>query len=215
MRPALRKGSVIGVGLWLAAAPAARGQESPEPASEMENPAAPPSPVVMDRIVAVVGDRLITASDIALEVELNARDPSPERATARRNADPLRALIDAAVVRGLAGQVPLYQPSPAELRVRLAALRATWEDPADYERFLVRFGLTEDALSGLLFSRVIVERYVHRNVSLASEMRGLDPGAAEQEYEARVLSWRESVPCRLVPMRSVEGGAGAAPGPCP
>ena len=155
----------------------------------------------IDRIVAVVGERLVTASDVELEAILTARDPRSVAVLSAGARTPLESLIDAAIIRGLAGNIAVYQPDDADVRARLDALRATFEDPDAWRRFLLAFGLDEDALAGILYSRMVVERVVHRNVGLASEAARETPDAYLKRYEAWIAERRNRVSVRLVAER--------------
>lgn len=108
---------------------------------------APGGPVVVDRVVAAVGDRVITASDVELERALARWDPSPVPAIQARRDDPLQALVDLALARGQAGDISVYEPSPADVRERLAAVRGSWPDPREWAAFLATVGHTEEQLS--------------------------------------------------------------------
>lgn len=145
--------------------------------------AAEPAPVLIDRVVVVVDDRLVTASDIALEEDLSMRIPSPVLALALRT--PTDALIDRAIIRGLASEVGVYQPSSVDVRQRLTAISTTFDGPEEWALFLDEHGLTEDDLAGRLFSQMVVERYVRRNIELASQANR----ESRQEYLARYSEW--------------------------
>ena len=159
------------------------------------------APVLLDRVVAVVGDRLVLASDLAVEQALCGRDLRAERALRCEGRDPLDLAIDAAIVRGLAGNVAIYDPAPSEVRARLDALRAAWVDPKEDEAFLTACGLDEGSLQGLLYSRIVVERYVHRTVTLASEAAGESESEAAARYQAWITTQRGMVTLRLVAPR--------------
>lgn len=166
-------------------------------------PPPPPGPVLLDRVVAVVGDRIITASDVALERELAQRDPSPVAVIQERRREPLEALIDLAIARSLAGDVSLYQPTQSQVRERMGAVRGSWVDPREWEAFLDRTGHSEEQLAGALYSRIIAERYVLRNVTSRAEGRasdreeGLD--AARRAYARWIADQRQRVLIRVVP----------------
>ncbi|MFT5682253.1 MAG: hypothetical protein ACI8RZ_003171 [Myxococcota bacterium] len=142
-----------------------------------------PAPVLIDRVVVVVDDRIVTASDLALEEDLSMRIPSPILALALRT--PTDALIDRALIRGLASEVGVYQPSTADVRQRLTAIRSTFSGPEEWADFLNEHGLTEDDLAGRLFSQMVVERYVRRNIELASQANQ----ESREEYLARYTEW--------------------------
>ena len=180
-------------------------------AMAQESASEAPNPMVLDRVVAVVDDRLILASDIALEAEIARREPPGAAGLVWSRSDPLQSLIDASVIRGLAGDVAIYQPSVAEVRTRQLALRETFTDPADYASFLARYGLDEDRLAGVLFAREVVERYVQRNVLLGAEGARANPVAASARYDAWITEARAGASIRLVAKGSAEPSTFEAP----
>ncbi len=170
--------------------------------AQAQAPEGPSAPLVLDRVLVVVGDRIVTGSDLRLELELARRDPCPVPALeARRRADPLELLVDAAVVRNLAGNIAIYAPSPTEVQQRLARLRASWVDPDDWARFLLFNGLDEDRLAGRLYSRMVVERFVYRNVGIASEAAEESDAEALERYLAWIQAARDPVEIRAVDPR--------------
>lgn len=162
-----------------------------------------PTAVLADRIVMVVGDRLITASDVALEAVLVDRDPSPVVPLQAQRDDPLGFLRDLAIIRGLAGETAVYRPTPAEVRGRIEALRSSWPDPESWQRFLRDHGLDEERLAALLFSRMVAERYIQRNVGLAARSAGEDEAAYVARFETWMAAQRRRVSIRkLEPLGS-------------
>ncbi len=163
----------------------------------------PSGPVVIDRVMASVGDRVITMSDVALERELRMRDPSPVAAIQARRDDPMEALIDLALARGQAGDISVYEPTAADVRERMAAVRGEWPDPRDWVVFLDRVGHTEEQLAGALYSRMVAERYILRNVTAPARGRADDPSkgdrAEARAYERWVAEQRRRVTVRLIP----------------
>ncbi len=126
-----------------------------------------------------------------------------------RRGEPLEALIDLAIARALAGDVSLYQPTQSQVRERLAAVRGTWSDPRDWEAFLARTGHSEEQLAGALYSRIIAERYVLRNVTSRVEGRADDADASQEAARLAYARWiteqRQRVLVRVVP--PLDGGA--------
>jgi hypothetical protein len=169
-------------------------------AGQAPPPSALPSEAqVVDRVVAVVGDRIITASDVRLEATLGARDPSPvDMLRRRQQTAPEEMLIDAAVVRNLAGDIAIYAPSTTDVQQRLAALRATWPDDVSWESFLALHGMTTERLAGRLYSRLVVEAYVFRSVGLAAQTAGESPAAADARYRDWIAAERARVDLRRV-----------------
>ncbi len=163
-----------------------------------------PAPALIDRVVAVVEEqtvdaRIITASDLALERDLSARAPDPVLALCSRDGDPLTALIEQAVIRGLAGGVGIYQPSPAEVREHLQRIRAASLTPEDWQQWLQLHGLDEDRLAGLVYSRMVVERYIRRNLDLTVESATEE--ASIHRYEAWITGLLARTSVRTVDAR--------------
>jgi hypothetical protein len=140
---------------------------------------------------AVVGDRVITESELRLERALAPIDPGPVPPLEARRADAERFLVELAIVRALAGSTAVYQPEPARVRERLDALRAAFPSPAAWTAFLAEHGLNEDALRAVLYSRMVVERYVQRNLGLAARA---EPTA---DWDARYAAWIDAQRARV------------------
>jgi hypothetical protein len=107
---------------------------------------------------------LVLASDLPLEEELRRLDVgslplgSPGRPTA------LDRLVASALLRAAASDLPLYQPDEEEVRARLEALRARFEQRDDWERFLRALGVDEPTLHLTLRRRMVAERYLRRTL---------------------------------------------------
>ena len=142
----------------------------------------------IDRVVAVVGDRVVTSWDLQLQQALEGHMPCPEPVLCDPTRAPLDRVVDRALVRGLAADTATYRPTSEDLELRLAALRDSWERPEDYQLLLRSLGLEEGDLSGLLYSRLVVERYVQRHVALPVYAGG----GGEAEYGARYREWIEA-----------------------
>jgi hypothetical protein len=164
--------------------------------------AAPAGPVVIDRVVASVGERVITQSDLALERALRVQAPSPIAAIQAHRSDPMQALIELALARGQAGDIAVYEPSAADVRERMAAVRGGWPDPRDWVVFLDRVGHTEEQLAGALYSRMVAERYILRNVTAPARGRADDDAeaasAAAGAYKRWVAEQRRRVSVRII-----------------
>lgn len=148
---------------------------------------------VVDRILYVVGARVITASDLQFETELDPFDQSPIAALDHPGYPIEARLIDFAVLREQASDQSIYKPEARDVRVRFEAVRSAFENSAAFESFLRRWGMDEVLLQGFLSSRMVVERYVRRNASLEA---GSDP---YQRYQGWVTELRERVPLRALP----------------
>lgn len=139
--------------LLLALAPSARG-------------------ALVDRVVAVVDTELVLASEVRLEEELAGLDEPASPFWAPGRSTPRERLMDAAAVRVAAAKIVLYQPEEDDVRARREAVRARFDDRQGWNAFLDRHGLTEEGLLILLRRRMIVERYLARNVQAPVEDRG-------------------------------------------
>lgn len=150
---------------------------------------AQPTPsTLIDRVEVVISDQPLTRSDILLEAELARRIPSPNKALRDvQQRDPTQALIEQTLIRRLAAQVALYQPTTEAVRERLAALRASFPTPGDLDRFQQQHGLDREMLIDLLIVRLSVEQYVHRNIDLSS----LSAREDDDAYFTRYRDWMD------------------------
>ncbi|MDP2315917.1 MAG: hypothetical protein Q8P41_23680 [Pseudomonadota bacterium] len=134
---------------------------------------------VVDGILHVVGERIVTRSDLAFEGDFDARDSSP-LAPLEDPAYPLeQRLVDFAILRELAGDIEIYKPSAADVRARWERFRDGWPHPEDHAAFLARWGLDDEQLLGFLYSRLVVERYASRNAGQAAAVLDRDDITSE------------------------------------
>ncbi len=160
----------------------------------------------MDRVVAVVGDRVVTHWDVQLELALEGHLPCPEPVLCDPGRPALDRVVDRALVRGLAADTATYRPTTEEVELRLADLRDSWAQPESYQRLLLALGLSEHDLSGLLFSRMVVERYVQRHVALPVYAAGGDEDAYRERWAAWIDEQRAQVRIRAVAPDDAGGG---------
>ncbi|MBW1877331.1 MAG: hypothetical protein JRI25_05410 [Deltaproteobacteria bacterium] len=150
---------------------------------------------VVDRVMYVVEDQLVLQSDVQLNAAINPLDASPSPFWSRPGADPEQQMVDAAILRHLAGNVALYQPSDDEVRTRTEAIRARFLDRASWQVFLEGWGLDERSFRSVIRRRMVVERYLARNLRA-------DP-ADPEEWWAATTAVLEEVRVR-VRIRRVE-----------
>lgn len=150
---------------------------------------AQPTPsTLIDRVEVVISDKPLTSSDIAIEAELARRIPSPNKALRDvQQRDPTQALIEQTLIRRLAAQVSIYQPTTEEVRQRLGELRESFATPGAFDRFQELHGLDKESLVDLLIIRLSVEQYVHRNIDLSSQSARED----ELAYFVRYRDWMD------------------------
>ncbi len=116
----------------------------------------------VDRLLYAVGDRIVTAGDLAFELDIDAHDQTPIPALDAADYPREQRLVDLTVIRALAGDTVIYRPTADEVEARWEGVRATWARPEDFEAFLTRWGTDGDGLRGFLYSRMVVERYIRR-----------------------------------------------------
>lgn len=168
---------------WLALGPTAAAQE------------------VVDEVLSVVGNQVVTLSDVQFERVLAAHDRSPLPMFDGPDADLQARLEDLRILRELAGDVDVFQPDAQDVDARLAAFKLSWTRRADYEQFLRRWGVDEAGLRGQLYARMVVERYVERNLGLSSRSDASDPAQQTAIYEAWMNERRVEQTLRRVPPR--------------
>jgi len=172
----------------------------------------------VDRLVAVVGEDVITLSDLRLEEALRAVDVSPLPPFARPGQDTETLLVDYRILLDLAGDVRLYQPEARQVRARLEAVRGAFPRAAEYATFLYEVGLSEDDLARLLRRRMVIEAYVARYMGISAAgdparaipPRAQDPAAHAAAYSAAYEAWM--APRRAeASIRRIEARGAAAP----
>jgi hypothetical protein len=150
--------------------------------------------VVVDRIVAVVGDRLVLSSDVVLEQTLLPLEGSSATEFMSPSTPPLQHVIDRTIIRGLAGNAAIYTPSDTDVQQRVSTVRAHFPEDNDWEEFLLLHGLDGDRLTSLLYSRLVVDRYIERNVPR------VDGQSGRTTYGDWIRIHRARVPIRVVPL---------------
>lgn len=151
---------------------------------------------VIDRVVSVVDERIITASDLGFERDFAEHDVSP-LPFFEQSQDTLQRLEDYRVLRAQAADVEAFQPKADQVEARLEAFKTSWALRRDYEAFLQRWGMDEEGLREQLYARMVAERFVIRNLGLTAEDL-VNPAAAAARYEAWMAPRREAVAIRRV-----------------
>jgi len=139
--------------------------------------AGPAQAFVVDRVAVVIEDQLVMESEVAIEEALAQLDDSPSPFWSAGRTDAMDRLVDAAVLRHSAGSVALYQPRREEVSLRLEAVRSKFEDRSAWLSFLSAYGLDEERLAVVLRRRMVVERYLARNLTVQVEDRAVWQGA--------------------------------------
>jgi hypothetical protein len=128
-------------------------------------------PTVVERVVAVVEGEPILASQVRLDEELAALDPTPLPGWTEVEPDPLQRVISATILRAMAADVALYQPTREQIDARRDALRAAFPDPRAWDAFLARHGRDEEGITTVLRRRMVVEKLLLRNLVTPPDSR--------------------------------------------
>jgi hypothetical protein len=147
---------------------------------------------VVDRVIAVVGDDPVLASEVRLEQDLARIDQAPIPLwTCDRPAESIA--VDVALVRLLAGEVDLYQPAQEAVVERTLALRYAAGDA--WEPLLAEHGLDGAAVQLAVRRRMIVERFLTRALAVDPT----DEAGWLEAYDRLLTGLRARVRIRLIP----------------
>lgn len=128
------------------------------------------SAVVLDRVVAVVNNQAILASDLDNEMQLSVLDPGRVDAVALTPQRALQQLISRAIIQQQIRQEDLQaaEPTPAEVAARLAEIRRelpacvhlNCASDAGWKAFLSSHGLTPERVETYLRYRVEILHFI-------------------------------------------------------
>ena len=131
-----------------------------------------PSPVVLDRAVAVVNRHVILASDLEDEIRLSVLDPNtvPQVELTRQQA--LDQLISRTLIEQQIRQqdIEAIEPSPEEVNARLheirtevpTCVRQNCASDAGWKAFLAAHGLTAERVEAYLRYRLEILRFIEQ-----------------------------------------------------
>lgn len=150
---------------------------------------------VVDRVVAEVGEQVLLESDIQLERELSRLDRSDFLLWRPTWAPAEERVVQAAVLRELAGEASVFVPSDEAVAARLEALRLRFPSREAWEAFLAARGLRESSLRAVLRRRMIAERYVERTLSVSpSDEKGWASALTDVIASAQVkVRWIQAI----------------------
>ena len=157
--------------------------------------AAPPaSPVVLDRVVAVVNNQAILASDIDNEIRLSVLDPGRGGLGVLTRTRALDQLIGRALIQQQIRQEDLQSadPTEADIEARLteirkevpACVRENCASDAGWKAFLSAQGLTQERVETYLSSRVEILRFIEQRFSQGIS---IEPKDIETYYHDTLL----------------------------
>jgi hypothetical protein len=123
---------------------------------------------VVDRIVVVIDTDLVMESDVRFEEVFAGLDNAGYPFWNRERSTPVHRLIDATMLANIAGDVDLYTPSAKDLADRLGRIRSPFGTDEAWQAYLGYWGFTESRFIRLITQRMIVERYLTRNLQTAA-----------------------------------------------
>jgi hypothetical protein len=151
----------------------------------------------IDRIVAVVEEEVVLWSEVQLEAELAKYAPATSPFWSTDRTDPASRLIEAAILRQLASSVSLYEPSEDQVREHAESVRMQFSDRSTWLAFLATHGLDEESLRTRIRRRLVVDRYLSRNLDVPTE----EPQPWLDAFEPLMTRVRERSRVRLVEAR--------------
>lgn len=153
---------------------------------------------IVDGILYVIGERIVTRSDVAFERAFDPVDHGGLQVLDDPGYPIEQRLVDFAILRDLARDIDIYRPSAAEVRARWERFRAAWTHPDEHAAFLTRWGIDDDQLMGFLYSRLVVERFVARN-AVGTRREAGDGSLTVEDYQAWMAGIRERASIRTLP----------------
>jgi hypothetical protein len=120
-----------------------------------------PQQKVVDQILTLVNDDVITRIDLLWSLAMDPQSPNPANGI---NADLLRqkldVMIDQRLITQEATRIPTTDVTQEEVTAKQKALIATFPTPAAFLERIQAVGLTAEKLEELLRQRILIEKYV-------------------------------------------------------
>jgi hypothetical protein len=153
-----------------------------------QSPAGPPMETRIDRVISVVGEAIVTASDLRIEQDLLRFDAISCPPLAAPQTDVLGLLEERRILHRLAEGRTLYAPTKLEISNRIKLL--TEAMGPEFNDFQNRWGLRTVQLETLMRDRIMEESYVDANLGRALQAEQLsDPSEREIRYRQAYRSW--------------------------
>ena len=116
---------------------------------------------VVDQILALVNDDVITKSDLLWAIALDPESPDP---VGNISSDVLRRMLDVVIDQRLvaheAARIPTADITQDEISKKRAALIAEFPSEAAFRRRVESVGLTPERIDELLRQRILIERFI-------------------------------------------------------
>jgi hypothetical protein len=116
---------------------------------------------VVDQIVTLVNDDVITRTDLLWSLALDPKAPSPAgHVSSDLLNQKLDAMIDQRLIRQEAGRVPTADISQDEINQRRTALIKQFNSEAVFRQRVEAVGLTPQKIDDLVREMILIERFV-------------------------------------------------------
>ena len=140
--------------------PAPRPSPVQKPAPKPAAPANTPKATLQDRVLAVVDEDPILASDVERVIRLGLEQPNPGEADERFRRRVLDALVDQRLQFHEIDRFNFEQVPVDDIQKRVAEIRSRFPDDAAFQKSLKEVGLDPKGLRQLVARQLLVLTYV-------------------------------------------------------
>ena len=151
---------------------------------------------IIDRVLAIVGDELILASDVAAAREFGLITAD---STADADTDVLPRLIDRALILAEVERYAPGEPDAMAIERKLADVRVHFPSTDSWEAALARTGLNERQLRGRLRQELLIAEYFDQRFPVAAPTED-DVVAFYRDHKEELV--RQDQPIALDEMRA-------------
>jgi peptidyl-prolyl cis-trans isomerase SurA len=134
--------------------------QTPKPAAKPAPPAAATPATLRDRVLAVVDEDPVLASDVERVIRLGLEQPRPGEADERFRRRVLDALIDQRLQFHEIDRFNFEQVPVDEIQKRVADIRSRFPDEASFQKALKEVGVDSKGLRQLVARQLLVLTYV-------------------------------------------------------
>jgi hypothetical protein len=121
---------------------------------------------IIDRVLAMVGSQVITASDVRAAEAFSLVPPS---AKVRAPTDTLVQLVNRQLMLTEVERYSAPDPERPLLDRRVGEIRAAFKSPSEYEQALARSAMSEERLRSLVADNIRIEAYVDQRFAAAAQ----------------------------------------------
>ena len=141
----------------------------------------PASADIIDRVLAVVGSRVIMLSDVRAVTELGVMEIGP---TDDPEAEALSRLIDRTVVLTEANRFLVPEPESATIAARVEAVRTRHATVDAFQAAMAAVGMTDGRLRRFVRDDLRIESYLRQRFTAAARPTDAEAARHYREHEA-------------------------------